>query len=92
MALTGFMVNVPNWNTPPSDPFPTPPDFVINNINNLSSKFGQNGGVPGLKNLNTAGLPPGPWLPPNLGESDALQILIRNLRRNRTRRRSRPQK
>jgi len=58
----------------------------------LSSKFGQNGGVPGLKNLNTAGLPPGPWLPPNLGESDALQILIRNLRRNRTRRRSRPQK
>jgi len=75
-TITGFMVNVPNWNTPPSDPFPIPPDFVINNINNLSSKFGQNGGVPGLNNLNTAGLPPGPWLPPNLGESDALQILI----------------
>ena len=48
-----------------------------NGTSNVSSKFGQDGGVPGLKSLNTTGLqPPWPWLPTNTGENDALQILI----------------
>src|SRR6516162_6866686 len=76
-TITGFMVNIHNWNTPPSPPFPIPPDLALHNITILSSKFGQDGGVPGLKSLNTTGLqPPWPWLPTNTGENDALQILI----------------
>jgi len=76
-TITGFMVNIHNWNTPPSPPFPIPPDLALHNITILSSKFGQDGGVAGLKSLNTTGLqPPWPWLPTNTGENDALQILI----------------
>jgi hypothetical protein len=81
-TITGFMVNIPNWNTPPGPPFPIPPDLALHNITILSSKFGQNGGVPGLNNLNTADLqPPSPWLPTNTGESDALQIIIESTQR-----------
>ena len=70
-------MNIHNWNTPPSPPFPIPPDLALHNITILSSKFGQDGGVAGLKSLNTTGLqPPWPWLPTNTGENDALQILI----------------
>jgi hypothetical protein len=76
-TITGFMVNIHNWNTPPSPPFPIPPDLALHNITILSSKFGQDGGVPGLNSLNTTGLqPPWPWLPTNTGENDTLQILI----------------
>jgi hypothetical protein len=81
-TITGFMVNIPNWNTPPGPPFPIPPDLALHNITIFSSKFGQNGGVPGLNNLNTADLqPPSPWLPTNTGESDALQIIIESTQR-----------
>jgi len=85
-TITGFMVNIPNWNTPPGPPFPIPPDLVIHNITILSSTFGQNGGGPPLNGLPTAGFacgtystpacPQSPWLPTNTGESNALQILI----------------
>src|SRR5215468_10368656 len=40
-TITGFMVNIPNWNTPPGPPFPIPPDLALHNITILSSKFGQ---------------------------------------------------
>ena len=90
-TITGFMVNIPNWNTPPGQPLPIPPDLVIHNITILSSQFGQNGGVPGLNNLNTAGFacgtyatppcPQPPWLPTNTGENDALQIIIESTQR-----------
>jgi hypothetical protein len=81
-TIAGFMVNIPNWNTPPGPPFPIPPDLALHNITILSSKFGQNGGVPGLNNLNTADLqPPSAWLPTNTGESDALQIIIESTQR-----------
>src|SRR6516225_11281930 len=50
-TITGFVVNIHNWNTPPSPPFPIPPDLALHNITILSSKFGQDGGVPGLKSL-----------------------------------------
>lgn len=81
-TITGFMSIIPNWNTPPGPPFRIPPDLIIHNINILSSKFNQDGGVPGLNNLNTAGLqPPWPWLPTNTGENDALQIIIQSTQR-----------
>jgi hypothetical protein len=87
----GFVVTVVNWNTPPGQPVPVTADQVIHYIEFLSSKFGQNGGVPGLKGLATAGFacgtyatPPCPqpsWLPTNTGESDALQIIIQSTQR-----------
>jgi hypothetical protein len=90
-TITGFMVNIPNWNTPPGPPFPIPPDLAIHNITILSSKFGQNGGGPPLNDLPTAGFtcgtnstpacPQAPWLPTNTGENDATQIIIESTQR-----------
>jgi FecR protein len=52
----GFTVTIANWRTPPGPPTQVTAAEVDRNIKNLSSKFGQNGGVPGLKHLATANL------------------------------------
>jgi hypothetical protein len=64
---------------------------VAQYIEYLSSKGNQNGGVPGLNSLATAGFacgtystppcPQPPWLPTNIGENDALQIIIESTQR-----------
>src|SRR5689334_622061 len=51
----GFVVTITNWNTPPGQPTQVTAREVIHYIEYLSSKFGQNGGVPGLNSLATAG-------------------------------------
>ena len=89
-TITGFTVNILNWNTPPGQPFPIPPDLTIHNITILSSKIGQNGGGPLLNDLPAAGFtcgtnstacPQTPWLPTNIGENDATQIIIESTQR-----------
>jgi FecR-like protein len=87
----GFVVTITNWNTPPGQPVRVTAEQVIHYIEFLSSKYGQDGGVPGLNNLNTAGFacgtyatppcPQPPWLPTNTGENDALQIIIESTQR-----------
>ena len=87
----GFVVTITNWNTPPGQPVQVTADQVIHYIEYLSSKTGQNGGVPGLNNLGAAGFacgtngtlpcPQPPWLPTNTGENDALQIIIESTQR-----------
>lgn len=84
--ITGYMVDVPNWNTPPGPPYPIPPDLAMHYITILSSTGTQNGSGPPLKNLPTFGFacgtnstpacPQGPWQPTNTGENDALQLII----------------
>jgi hypothetical protein len=83
--ITGFTLNIANWNTPPGPPFPTPPELVIHNLTIVSSVNGQTGGGPPLHNLPTTGFtcgtfatpacPQWPWLPTNTGENDATQII-----------------
>jgi len=90
-TITGFTLNIANWNTPPGPPFPTPPDLVIHNITILSSVNGQTGGGPPLHDLPTTGFtcgtsatpacPQSPWGPTNTGENDALQIIIESTQR-----------
>jgi hypothetical protein len=87
----GFVVTIMNWNTPPGQPERVTKEQVIRYIEYLSSKFGQDGGVPGLKHLDTANFacgtystppcPEPPWLPTNTGENDALQIIIQSTQR-----------
>jgi hypothetical protein len=91
VSRPGFVVTIKNWDTLGGPPVRITTDEIIQYIELLSSKFAQNGGVPGLNNLNTASFvcgtsgtpacPQPPWLPTNTGESDALQILIQSTQR-----------
>jgi FecR protein len=51
LTRPGFAVTVRNWNTTPGQPIPITAAQVDRNIKYLSSKAGQNGGVPGLTRL-----------------------------------------
>ncbi len=85
----GFTVMVANWKTPPGSPTQITADEVRRNIKNLSSKFGQNGGVPGLNRLatvklscgahSTAACPEAPG--PSTVENDAAQIIVQSTQR-----------
>jgi hypothetical protein len=91
VTRSGFVVTIMNWNTPPGQPERITNERVIHYIEYLSSKFTQDGGVPGLKQLDTANFacgtysttpcPKPPWLPTNTGENDALQIIIQSTQR-----------
>jgi FecR protein len=84
----GFVVTITNWNTLAGQPVPVTAEQVIHYIEYVSSKFGQNGGVPGLNGLAATGFacgtfgvpacPQAPWLPTNTGENDATQIIIQS--------------
>jgi hypothetical protein len=83
----GFTVTVANWNTPPGAPAQVTAAEVDRNIKNLSSKFGQNGGVPGLRHLATANsncanhpMSACPELP-SVGENAASQIIVQSTQR-----------
>lgn len=84
----GFTVTIANWNTPSGQPTQVTADEIHRNITKLSSRFGQNGGVPGLKGLATSKLacgtdsstpcPGSSWQSNNAGASDAAQIIMQS--------------
>ena len=85
----GFTVTVANWTTLPGQPTQVTASEVDRNIKNLSSKLGQNGGVPGLRAIATARLscgshstsacPEPPW--PSAAANDAAQIIVQSTQR-----------
>jgi hypothetical protein len=87
----GFVVTIANWNTAPGPPTRVTAAEVDHNINALSSKSGQNGGVPDLKRLTaanstcgrhaTAPCPAASWQPGNIGENEASQIILQSTQR-----------
>jgi hypothetical protein len=80
----GFVVTITNWNTPPGQPVRVTAAEIEHYIKYLTSKFGQNGGVAGLNNIqlaecgtsSTKACPEPPWLPTDTGENDAFQVII----------------
>jgi hypothetical protein len=91
MLRPGFVVTILNWNTPPSQPVRVTEAETTHFLQILTSKFGQNGGVNGLKTVDVGDCGIGPlqdrkyhncpdtaWVPTTTGESDALQILIQS--------------
>ena len=75
--ITGFTMNIANWDTLPGPPFPTPPELVSHHIIILSSVNTQTGGGPRVYDLPTTGPQPQlPWLPTNTGENNASQIIM----------------
>src|SRR6516164_1818311 len=52
----GYTVRVADRKSPPGQPMRVTADEVDRNIKKLSSRFGQDGGVKGLKRIDTAGL------------------------------------
>jgi FecR protein len=91
ISRPGFFVRILNWTTLPGQPERMTQDRVIHLIEYLSSKFGQNGGVPGLKSIDVADFtcgtfgtpacPQPPWLPFNIGEIDAAEIISQSTQR-----------
>jgi FecR-like protein len=83
----GFTVSIANWHTPSGPPTQVSAAEVDRNIKNLSSKIGQNGGVPGLKHLATADLNCATHSTsacpnqPSLGENAAAQIILQSTQR-----------
>ena len=85
----GYTVRVADRKSAPGQPMRVTADEVDRNIKKLSSKFGQDGGVKGLKRIDTAGLncathaastcPQTPGL--SAGESDAAQIIMQSTQR-----------
>ena len=83
----GFTVTIANWKTLPGQPTQVTTTEVDRNIKKLSSKYGQDGGVRGLKRLATANLncathstSPCPQVP-SAGESAAAQIILQSTQR-----------
>jgi hypothetical protein len=83
----GFTVTIANWHTPPGQPTQVTAGEVDRNIKKLSSRFGHNGGVAGLKSIATAKLNCAtssisacPELP-SAGENAAAQIIIQSTQR-----------
>src|SRR5215472_17981775 len=84
-----YTVRVADRKSAPGQPMRVTADDVDRNIKKLSSKFGQDGGVKGLKRIDTAGLncathaastcPQTPGL--SAGESDAAQIIMQSTQR-----------
>src|SRR5262249_8914954 len=62
ISRPGFMMTVLNWNALLGQVERASQERVIQLIENLSSKFGQNGGVPGLKTIDVANFTCGTFL------------------------------
>jgi hypothetical protein len=71
----GFVVTIANWNTLPGQPTRVAETQVNRDIKYLSSRPGQNGGVPRLKSLATTNNPERSWLPTDTGENNASSII-----------------
>jgi hypothetical protein len=80
----GFTVTITGWNVPLGQPVRVTAAEIMLYIKYLSSKFGQNGGVGGLSNIQYAACgtatsqacPEPPWLSTSTGENDAFQVII----------------
>jgi hypothetical protein len=85
----GYTVMVANWKSLPGQPMRVTAAEVDRNIKKLSSLFGQDGGVRGLKRIDTARLscgthstsacPGAPWS--SAAENDAAQIIMQSTQR-----------
>ena len=87
VSRPGFTVTIANWQTQPGQPAQVTAAEVDRNIKKLSSRFGQNGGVPGLHGLATANLTCAghsisacPEVP-SAGENAATQIIVQSTQR-----------
>ena len=86
LSRPDFFVTVANWNTPPSEPLRISQEEIAILLKLLTSKPGQNAGVPGLTNvtIGECGLtqrpsyncPNQPWNPTGSLESNAFQLQI----------------
>jgi hypothetical protein len=86
LSRPDFFVTVANWNTPPSQPQRVSPEEIAFLLKLLTSKPGQNAGVPGLTNvtIGECGLPgrpshncpQTPWNQTGSLESNAFQLQI----------------
>ena len=86
ISRPGFEVTIMNWNTPPGQPERITAAEITHYLELLTSKRGQNGGVPGLKTiaigacgilgLQSTNCPNTPWIATDNGESDAFQLII----------------
>jgi FecR protein len=91
ISRPGFFVLIANWNTPPGDPQRVTEDEIAYYLRLLTSKPGQNAGVPGLTNvtIGECGLgilpsyncPPAPWNQTGSAESNAFQTVIQATQR-----------
>lgn len=87
----GFFVTILNWNSPPSDPQRVSQEEIAFYLQLLTSKPGQDAGVPGLTNvtLGECGLgtrpsfncPPTPWNSTGTAESNAFETVIQATQR-----------
>jgi len=79
-----FVVTITGWNVPPGQPVRVTVAEIMKYLRYLSSKFGQNGGVGGLNNIQFAACgtptsqacPAPPWFSTGTGEDDAFQVII----------------
>jgi hypothetical protein len=86
LSRPDFFVTIANWNTPPSEPQRVTPQEIAILLKLLTSKPGQNAGVPGLTDvtIGECGLtqrpsnncPQTPWNPTGSLESNAFQTVI----------------
>jgi hypothetical protein len=83
----GYTVMVADRKSPPGQPMRVTAAEVDRNIKKLSSKFGQDGGVKGLKHIATARLNCATYAtsacpePLSAGENDAAQIIMQSTQR-----------
>ncbi len=86
-----FFVTVVNWNTPPSEPQRVTEAEIAYYLRLLTSKHGEDGGVPGLTNVTigecglstrpSSNCPTTPWNSTGTAESNAFQTVIQGTQR-----------
>jgi FecR protein len=91
ISRPGFFVTISNWGSPPSDPQRVSQEEIAFYLQLLTSKPGQDAGVPGLTNvtLGECGLgtrasfncPPTPWNSTGTAESNAFETVIQATQR-----------
>jgi FecR protein len=90
LSRPDFFVIIKDWNTPPGEPQRITKEEIAYYLQLLTSKPGENGGVPGLTNvtIGECGLgslpshncPTTPWNPTGTAESNAFQTVIQGTR------------
>lgn len=80
----GFTITITGWNMPPGQPARVTAAEIMHYLKYLTSQFGQNGGIAGLKNIQyaacgtatTQACPLPPWLSTSTGEDNGFQVII----------------
>jgi hypothetical protein len=91
ISRPGFFVTILNWNSPPSEPQRVTAEEIAYFLKLLTSRPGENGGVPGLTNvtigacgvgtLPSHNCPTTPWNQTGSAESNAFQTVIQGTQR-----------